>query len=331
MWLEPLGLIHGPAAAESVVAGFAVPLAGGPVAFTLARSVAAGRIRPVGDFPQAVLAPLLSMPPVWLKGLPCPAVMGILNVTPDSFSDAGRHMDPATAVAAGLEMAEKGADIIDIGGETTRPRSAPTPPDIEQARVLPVIAALAARGVRVSIDTRNASTMAAALDAGAAIVNDVSGLAYDPLAIPLLASRDCPIVLMHMRGTPTDMPDRAEYHDVALDVAHELAASVAAAEQGGIARGRIMIDPGIGFAKRPAQSQELLARLPLLLNLGCPMLVGVSRKGFIGALSGETQAARRAPGSIAAGLHAVLHGAAILRVHDVAETVQALRVWQGLG
>jgi dihydropteroate synthase len=259
-----------------------------------------------------------------------PLVMGILNVTPDSFSDGGRRADPREAIAAGLAMAAEGADIVDIGGESTRPGAAVVPPALEQERVLPVIRTLAADGLCVSVDTRNASTMRAALAAGARIVNDVSALAYDPLSAGVVAESGCPVVLMHMRGTPATMNALAVYQDVVADVRAELSMRVDAAIEAGIKPEQIAIDPGIGFAKRPAQSRALLLGLPDLVSLGYPVLVGLSRKSFIGALTEEPDAARRLGGSLAAGLFAVMRGASILRVHDVRETVQALRVWHAL-
>jgi dihydropteroate synthase len=259
-----------------------------------------------------------------------PRVMGILNVTPDSFSDAGVHVDCQHAVAAGLAMAAAGADIVDVGGESTRPGAPAVPPEQEQARILPVIRALAEAGVRLSVDTRNAATMAAALDAGAVIVNDVSALTHDPAAASLVAARGCPVVLMHMRGTPATMNAAATYTDIAAEVTQELAARITMAEHAGIAREAIAIDPGIGFAKLAPHSLELLRRLRELAVLGRPLLVGVSRKSFIGRIGEEPNPLRRLPGSLAAGLFAVAHGAQILRVHDVAETIQALKVWSGI-
>ncbi|MBW4089496.1 MAG: dihydropteroate synthase [Proteobacteria bacterium] len=256
--------------------------------------------------------------------------MGILNVTPDSFSDGGAHADPAGSIAAGLAMAAAGADIVDIGGESTRPGAPAIDPAEEIRRAVPVVRALAQAGVRVSIDTRNAATMAAALDAGAAIVNDVSALAHDPAAAPLVAARRVPIVLMHMRGTPATMATRATYADIAAEVAAELAARVAAAEAAGIARTAICLDPGIGFAKHAEHSIALLRRLPELAALGYPILVGVSRKGFIGRISGVAAPADRLAGSLAAGLFALARGATLLRVHDVRTTVEAVRVWHAL-
>jgi dihydropteroate synthase len=255
-----------------------------------------------------------------------PAVMGVLNATPDSFSNAG-----ATAtVVHGRAMIEAGAVILDIGGESTRPGARPVLPAEEQARVLPLIRALATAGAAISVDTRNASTMAASLDAGATLVNDVSGLTHDPEAAPLLAARACRVVLMHMRGTPQTMQSLAAYDSVVDEVKAELAARIDAALRAGIRLDNIIIDPGIGFAKTAPQNVELLRRLGEFRAFGVPVLVGVSRKAFIGHIAGEPDPARRMAGSLAASLFALGQGAAILRVHDVAETVQAVRVWQTL-
>lgn len=259
-----------------------------------------------------------------------PRVMGVLNVTPDSFSDGGDFLDANAAIAGGLAMAKAGADIIDVGGESTRPSSQPTSPEVERARILPVIGTLAAAGLRISVDTRHAATMAAALDAGAAIVNDVTALSHDPAALPLVAARGCPVVLTHMRGTPADMYGQAHYDDVAAEVTRELGWRIAAVERAGITRDNIAVDPGIGFAKTAEHSLELLRRLPALSALGRPILVGVSRKSFLASPTGEADPRRRLPGSLAAGVFALSRGARILRVHDVAATIQAIRVWQAL-
>ncbi|HEY7577348.1 MAG TPA: dihydropteroate synthase [Acetobacteraceae bacterium] len=256
--------------------------------------------------------------------------MGVLNVTPDSFSDGGDFLDPEVAVAAALEMFADGADIIDVGGESTRPRSRPTPPEVEQARILPVVRRLVAAGVRVSVDTRHATTMEAALNGGASVVNDVSGLAFDARAASLIASRRCPVVLMHMRGEPADMHAHTHYGDVVGAVCRELADRAFRAEAAGVCRHNIVLDPGIGFAKTPGQSMQLLRRLPQVAALGYPVAVGVSRKSFMADVTGEPNPRQRLPGSLAAGLFALSRGATILRVHDVRETVQALRVWQAL-
>jgi dihydropteroate synthase len=227
-------------------------------------------------------------------------------------------------------MIAAGAGIVDIGGESTRPGAFPVPPAEEQARVLPLVRALAAEGATISVDTRNASTMAAALDAGATIINDVSGLTHDPAAAPLVAARVCRVVLTHMRGTPQTMQALSKYDDVVNDVKAELAARIDGAVRAGVRLENIIIDPGIGFAKTASQNVELLRRLGEFRTFGVPVLVGVSRKGFIGHIAGEEDATRRMPGSIAAALFALDQGAAILRVHDVAETWQAVRVWQTL-
>jgi dihydropteroate synthase len=259
-----------------------------------------------------------------------PRIMGVLNVTPDSFSDGGRYHDPGVAIAAGLAMTESGADIVDVGGESTRPGSPPTAPAEERRRVVPVVQALSRRGVCVSIDTRNASTMEAALDAGAAIVNDVSALTHDARSVAVVAAARCPVVLMHMRGTPDTMNAQAVYTDIVAEVRVELAAHIAAAEASGVAPGAIAIDPGIGFAKLAPNSVELLRRLRDLNVLNRAMVVGVSRKSFLGRIAVEPDPQRRLAASLAAGLFALGQGAHVLRVHDVAETVQALRVWQAL-
>jgi dihydropteroate synthase len=318
--IEPLGLLDGPEAYDAVACGMALPLAGGPIAFTLARVIPSGEIVHAVDSKDAQR--LAACLPAW-AGVPRPAVMGIINVTPDSFSDGGVFLDDAVAVQAARRMAADGADIIDIGGESTRPNSRPVSAREEQARILPVIRALA--DLRISVDTRNASTMAAALDCGACIVNDVSALSHDPDALKLVAERHCPVVLMHMRGEPSTMGNFARYGDVAIEVVQELAVRVAAAQEAGIRLSDIAVDPGLGFAKTGQHNLEILRRLTLLCNLGCPIVVGASRKRFIG---GETR--NRLPGSLAAALEAVGRGAAIIRVHDVPETVQALSIRQGL-
>ncbi len=259
-----------------------------------------------------------------------PLVMGILNVTPDSFSDGGRFAGPAEAVVAGLALRDAGADIVDVGGESTRPFAEALPANAEIARVAPVVAVLAAAGAVVSIDSRNAATMAAALDAGAAIVNDVSGLAHDPAAAALIADRGCPVILMHMRGTPATMNEHAVYRDVVAEVLAELAVIRDAALAAGIAGTRIALDPGLGFAKIGAQNIALLRATGRFARLGYPLVIGASRKGFIGAATGEAVPGKRGPGSLAAGLYALGQGASILRVHDVAETAQALRLWRKL-
>ncbi len=262
--------------------------------------------------------------------LTSPLVMGILNVTPDSFFDGGAHATKATAVAAGMAMLEAGADIIDIGGESTRPQAVTVSVEEEIARITPVIRRLAAAGAVISADTRNAATMAAALDAGASIINDVSGLSHDPAAPALVASRGCPVILMHMRGTPETMDAEALYDDVVAEVLSELLGRRDAALAAGIKSENIALDPGFGFAKRGDQNLDLLRATGRFAGLGHPLLIGVSRKRFIGTLGDEPEPKKRLPGSIAAGLYAVAQGANILRVHDVAQTIQALKIWREL-
>ncbi len=259
-----------------------------------------------------------------------PLIMAILNITPDSFSDGGRHQDAAIAIEAGRAMRHDGADILDIGGESTRPNAGLVSPDEECRRIIPVIQALAAEGAVISVDTRNAATMRAALDAGARIVNDVSGLKHDPAAAALIADRRCPVILMHMRGTPMTMNCQAHYANLVEDVLAELTATRDAAFAAGIAPAAIALDPGLGFAKRGDQNFLLLRATGRLAALGHPILIGLSRKTFIGAATGEPDPVKRLPGSLAAGLYAVSQGAHMLRVHDVTETVQAVKIWQAL-
>ena len=259
--------------------------------------------------------------------LEMPLVMGIVNATPDSFSDGGDFFDTDAAIAQGLALHAEGADILDIGGESTRPGAAMVPPDEEQRRVVPVIAALAKAGAVVSIDTRNAATMAAAIDAGAAIVNDVTALSGDPASLALVAQRRVGVVLMHMQGQPQTMQANPTYGDAPAEIAAYLAKRVAACREAGIAPEMLCVDPGIGFGKTIAHNAEILANVPKLRALGVAVLIGASRKAFIGALSKAERPKERLPGSLAAALAAVAGGADILRVHDVAATRQALSVW----
>jgi dihydropteroate synthase len=256
-----------------------------------------------------------------------PIIMGILNITPDSFSDGNHYSTSEAAIAKGHAMLRAGADIIDIGGERTRPGAELVDPSAEAARILPVVQALAATGAVISVDTRNASTMAAALEAGARIINDVSALQHDPDAASVVARHACPVILMHMRGTPATMRHHAHYDDLVSEVASELAARRDTAVAAGIAPEEIALDPGFGFAKTSEQNILLLRALAQFQELGHAIAVGVSRKRFIGLLTGEADPGQRDPGSVAAAIFAASHGAAILRVHDVPATVQAVRAW----
>jgi len=256
-----------------------------------------------------------------LLSLGRPLVMGVLNVTPDSFSDGGQFMDPAVAIAHAAEMAQQGADILDIGAESTRPYGDPVPvsTDDEKARLAPVLPEVVKLGLPVSIDTIKASIATWALDQGAAIVNDVWGLQRDPDIAPLVAERGVPVIVMHNRETA----DAAI--DIIADVLAFFSRSLEIAARAGIAHENIVLDPGIGFGKTPEQSMTCLARLAEFKRFGLPLMVGASRKRFINTVTPSTPA-ERIGGSIAAHLLAVQKGAAIVRVHDVAETVQALRV-----
>ncbi|HEX8390742.1 MAG TPA: dihydropteroate synthase [Longimicrobium sp.] len=256
-----------------------------------------------------------------------PVVMGILNLTPDSFSDGGQFLHPAAAVERARRMVAEGADVIDLGGESTRPGAVPVTPDEEEARVVPVLRALAGElGVPLSVDTRRASVARAALQAGAEIVNDVSGLADGEMA-GVVARAGAGLVLMHMRGTPQTMQSLTDYADVVDDVAAELARSLAVADAAGIGRERIVADPGIGFAKTPAQNLELIVGIGRLRDaLGLPVLLGASRKAFIGALLGGVPADARDAGTVGACVAGLARGARLFRVHDVRGARQALDV-----
>lgn len=261
-----------------------------------------------------------------------PRLMGIINVTPDSFSDGGLFDAPETAVAQAQKLVRDGADILDLGGESTRPGARVVPPDEEQARVIPVIEQLRAAGldVPISIDTRNAATARAALAAGATLVNDVSGLTYDREMAAVVAEIGCPVVIMHAKGTPETMQHNPQYEDVVADVYEALARQIDQATNAGIARDLIVTDPGIGFGKTLEHNVTLMKHLARFHDLGCPVLLGASRKRFIGTLSGVETASERVPGSLAAALFGAAQGVQLLRVHDVAETKQALDVWMAI-
>jgi dihydropteroate synthase len=250
-------------------------------------------------------------------------VMGVVNVTPDSFSDGGLYLDPAAAIAHGRQLVTEGADILDVGGESTRPGAKEVPAEEELRRVLPVIEGLAGEGVPISVDTSKAPVAAAALDAGAAIVNDVTALRGDPQMAPLCADRRPTVILMHMLGDPRTMQDDPRYGDVVADVRDFLAARLEATVAAGVEEERIWLDPGIGFGKTMPHNLELLRRLGELRALGRPLVVGTSRKSFIGKLDGSP-AADRTGGTIASSLLAAVEGANVLRVHDVGELRQAL-------
>jgi len=319
-------------------------------AFSGAQRIARKTI-PVADFdiavaslpePQAARARCLAAnisaprPPLALGDrtirFDAPQVMAILNITPDSFSDGGAHMgDPQAAADAGFGMAAAGAALIDVGGESTRPKAAMIWEGDEIKRVVPVIERLAASGVPVSIDTRKAAVMEAALAAGAGIVNDVSALAHDPRSLEVVARAGCPVILMHAPSAGDDPHHNpAGYGDVVADVFYHLEARIKACLDAGIARERIMVDPGLGFGKTLSDNLALVNGLATFQGLGVPLLFAGSRKRLIGALSNEAPAADRLGGSVALAFRAAQLGAQMVRVHDVKESVQALHLWRGL-
>lgn len=257
-----------------------------------------------------------------------PLIMGVINVTPDSFSDGGLYLSTVAAMAHARQLIAEGADLLDIGGESTRPGAAPVTLDEERRRVLPVLEGLADAGVPLSVDTQKPELMRAAVAAGAAMVNDVNGFQV-PGALEAVAGSDCAICIMHKRGDPQTMQQAPQYADVVIEVRDYLQQRIAAAEQAGIARDRIVVDPGFGFGKTLDHNLELLRRLEEMSVLSVPVMAGLSRKSMIGKLT-DRDAGDRLAGSIAAALLAVQRGAAIVRVHDVAATRDALAVWQAI-
>jgi len=352
LYLAPHGLLGGAAAAAAVAAGLAWRIAGGwtaaPLLKLFARMPMGGAEALVVSIPEfaawldrnhgpaagrlRLLADRLCAPrPAWAGlALDRPHVMGIVNVTPDSFSDGGDHAGTAAAIAHGQALRAAGAAILDVGGESTRPGAADVSVEAEIARVVPVIRALAAEGALVSVDTRRAPVMAAALEAGAVVLNDIEALTQ-PGTLALAAATEAPVALMHMQGEPRTMQADPRYDVAALDVFDWLEARVAAAEAAGLPRGRMLVDPGIGFGKALGHNLEILAALGLYHATGAGILLGVSRKSFIGRIDGSTDPKRRLGGSLAAALDGWRQGAQIVRVHDVAETVQALAVAQAIG
>ena len=259
-----------------------------------------------------------------------PRIFGIINVTPDSFSDGGEALAFEDTLSRGKAMLDAGADILDVGGESTRPGAEPVGIDDEITRVVPVVRALSGLGAMVSIDTRRAPVMKAAIEAGATIINDVTALSHDPDSLGLAVASGLPVILMHMLGEPGTMQDNPQYEDAAQDVFDYLKQRVAACEAAGMDPSRIAVDPGIGFGKTLAHNLDILARLDIYRDFGCPVLLGASRKTFIGKLSGDAAPKDRLAGSLAAVLAAAARGVRLFRVHDVAETRQALTVWQAI-
>jgi dihydropteroate synthase len=325
-YYRPAGLVYGPDARTLIQEGRGGSLGGlSAIAYTMVEIIVRegrGVSRRVVPFAPSLALPVPAAPPAR------PLIMGIVNVTPDSFSDGGRHAAAGQGIAPGQKLAAEGADILDVGGESTRPGSEGVDEGEELARVVPVIEGLAAAGHKVSCDTRKAPVMRAALKAGAAIINDVSALQHDPQSLAAMAEADCPVVLMHAQGDPKTMQLSPNYADVALDVFDALEGRIAACVAAGIAKERLIADPGIGFGKSFRHNLDLLHQFTLFHGLGVALLMGLSRKGFVGALTGEKSAANRVNGSVGGALWSALNGAHILRVHDVKATVDALVVAQ---
>ena len=259
-----------------------------------------------------------------------PQIMGIVNVTPDSFSDGGEFNTVERAIAQGQVLVEQGAALLDVGGESTRPGSDPVDVDQELARVLPVVNGLNGAGVPISCDTRKARVMEAASFAGAGIIDDVSSLNYDPEARVTASRLQAPVILMHSKGEPKVMQNAPDYEDVCLEVFATLEADILLCEEAGIPRSRIIADPGIGFGKTFDHNLELLHELAMFHGLGVPLMLGASRKGFLGALTGVENAGERAVGSVSAALSGLGTGVQFFRVHDVKETAEAFAVWRGI-
>ena len=334
----PSELLQGIEAARAVADGRAYWLAGGPVAFAAAieieltdngerrsRRLALGEI---GSGERDIFcAPRPSLARVTLDTT---RIMGIVNATPDSFSDAGAYPGLDAAIAHGKAQVAAGADFLDIGGESTRPGADPVGVAEEIARVVPVIEGLNDAGVPLCIDTRNAATMRAGVEAGAVIVNDISALSHDPDSAGSVADLGVPVILCHSRGTPASMREHANYKDVGFEVRAELNESLQMALVAGVPRENILIDPGFGFAKKPKHNAQLLRDLALLHGLGCAILVGASGKSFDRIAARASEPVRRIGASLAAALAAIDRGAQILRVHDVAASIQAIAVHRAI-
>ena len=333
-YVTPRGLLSGASARSAVGKARACPL-GGDLAFTAIEMT--NPARPLGSADLLLSSDCPDPSKAWLEAyaaapaafaglsLSGPVLMGVVNVTPDSFSDGGQFASHAAAVAHALALAQAGAEIIDVGGESTRPGAAPVDTSEEIARVVPVVRTLAESGLCVSIDTRHAPVMEAAIAVGAMIVNDVTAL-KEPGALEVVARAKVSVILMHMQGEPRTMQENPAYVWAPGDVFDFLANRIAVCAAAGIPRERVALDPGIGFGKTDLHNAQILDHVAMYRALGCPVVLGVSRKSFIGRMSRGEPASDRLPGSIAAAVHGVRNGVQIVRVHDVAETKQALAV-----
>jgi dihydropteroate synthase len=342
IYLQPTGFVWGEPARQAIEAGAALPLAGSRAAFLAVQVIegepgaakrshsSARDLKASGDAAiQALIerigAPRPALGPITFDRT---RLMGIVNVTPDSFSDGGDFLDVERAAQHAQRMVAEGAELVDIGGESTRPGSMEVPLDEERRRILPVLDRLEDLKAAISVDTRKAAMMRDAIEVGADLINDVSALSYDPESLGVAALLGCPVVLMHSRGDPRTMQDNPYYDDVLLEVYDYLEGRIAAAVAAGIQRGMLIVDPGIGFGKTLDHNLALLGGLALFHGLGVPILLGASRKRIIGSITGKRDPKERLPGSLAVALAGAAQGVQILRVHDVDETRQALDVWR---
>lgn len=335
LFLEPLTFLYDDIAQQAIETKKAYSFLGQKkLAFSMIRQIGSGQ----NGLPISVDA----IPALWQKNLEQlslplplaglsygPLVMGILNITPDSFSDGGKHLQLNDAVRAAHQMVQDGAAIIDIGGESTRPGSRSITPQEECERILPVIKSLQGCGALLSVDTRHAYTMRYALETGADIINDISAL-EDPESAKIIADAKCPVMLMHMRGTPQTMGKYANYNNVLYDVLFELQQKIEFAEQAGIHRDQIIIDPGIGFAKNQQHNLLLIKHFPIFANLGCRLLLAVSRKRFIKEIMSNIDCEHYDWGTIVSSLPFMMVGSGIIRVHNVPAMVQSIKLWQAL-
>ncbi len=348
LYLQPKGILFGKAGRDAQEKGYALPLAGQDTAFSLVevirrkndkvtkRLYGTGEIVAVTDsLIQEKIGQLCGIrPKSGNLAFSHPLIMGVLNVTPDSFSDGGQFDDVGLAIRQGQQLRRDGADIIDVGGESTRPGAAEVGVEIEKGRVIPVLEELVSAGIACSIDSRHGSVLESALGAGAEVINDVTALTQDSLAMKVAAQASVPVVLMHSRLAPEgesgDMGKNPSYQDVSLDIYDYLEGRINCCVAAGIRKENIIVDPGIGFGKTLEDNLGLLKNIALFHGLGVPLLVGLSRKRFIGVVSGEDDPARRDPGSIALSLEMIRQGVQIVRVHNVADMKQALTCFMAI-
>ncbi len=344
LYLRPCGFLYGSDADHGVRGRRARWLAGGPVAFTMVELIegepaaAVRSFHQIEDLAESRAAEIDNLidriveprAPIADLHFDRSRVMGVVNVTPDSFSDGGLYDTSEAAIAHAARLIQEGADILDIGGESTRPGADAVEAAQESERIVPVIEGLRGTKAVISADTRKAAVMRHAAKAGAHVLNDVSALTFDPDSIGAVVETELPVILMHAKGDPKTMQDDPVYDDVQLEVFDYLLARIAMCEEAGIARDKIIADPGIGFGKTLEHNVKLLQGLSLLHGLGVPLLLGASRKRFIGVLADEPDAQKRVSGSVAAALAGAAQGVQMIRVHDVAETCQALTVWNAL-